>query len=57
LLSKCLMHKVRGVRKRLKAAVVPTYSISSVAELSIILGRHVFAPQDSQEGRQGAPLL
>src|SRR6516165_10477608 len=40
-----------------KLAVVKTKAIFIVGVLRIIDGRHVFARHDSQEGRQGAPLL
>src|ERR1700674_5826458 len=45
-----------GSRRR-ESAVVKTKAIFSGDFLRIIADCHVFAPDDSQEGRQGAPLL
>src|SRR5689334_3262460 len=42
---------------RPKTAVVPTYPIPGAAAWIVWVARHVPAPQDSQEGRQGAPHL
>src|SRR5437762_7609285 len=38
-------------------AVVKTKAIFSEDVLALVVARHVFAFDDSQEGRQGAPLL
>jgi hypothetical protein len=53
---KSLMWIVRAAQKSLKVAVVKTLGIFKTSALAII-GSHVSALDDSEEGRQTAPLL